>query len=200
MKTKRVSHRAGFTLIELLVVITIIAILAAIAFPATNAAIRSAKKAATAAMCSQISTSIVAMNTEYGKWPTPSGSADYQFDDSTKWASLGTALNGNRRPSTNAENTPSPNYNPRGIQFMSFKKKDLELTGSTYKDYPLSPFKGQTEAERLYFVVLDADYNNDIAVPNLKLKSGNMQTGDGVAVYSKTDEPTDQTKWVSSYK
>ena len=76
------DHRrplSGFTLIELLVVIAIIAILAGLGFAGMSGAMRTARKSEVRAMMNQTKLAVISYYSDYGVYPTNSGTTDDTF-------------------------------------------------------------------------------------------------------------------------
>jgi len=143
MATKATNEApsAAFTLIELLIVIAIIAILMALLFPAGQSAINSANKTTAKNQAVQIATAITAYETEYGRFPTNSGS------------NVGPALVTILCTATDTTN------NPRGIIFLeanAWKKGKGGTNSSGFCD----PF-GSTSSN-VYSVSMDTGYSNSI--------------------------------------
>lgn len=197
----KTSPRNGFTLIELLVVISIIALLAGLAFPALQGAMEAAQKAQASTMCNQLSVACTMYNTEYGVWPVPSANdTGGIFGTSAAVGELCFSLNGCR----NLDGSGSVNIsgatvaNSRGIQFMSFSKKDLK-PGSTKEI--ISPYKKPSTANRTYYVTTDADYDGTISVPDTTSATGAKSTFVlGVGVWTAGDKDATPKKFLTSYK
>jgi len=109
------SRKRAFTLIELLVVISIIALLAALALPALQGALNAAKKARANTMCQQLKVAVTAFNTEYGTWPGPI--SNHKIKPVDLYPILIGATTAN----------PTNEYNTRGITFMEFTSKDVDI-------------------------------------------------------------------------
>lgn len=198
-------QRSGFTLIELLVVISIIALLAGLAFPALQGALEAAQKAQASTMCNQLAIACTMYNTEYGVWPAPSATdTSGKFDSSSKVGDLCYSLNGCRElgGTSTAVNIDSATVkNSRGIQFMSFNKKDLK-PGSTREI--ISPYKKPSAANRIYKVFVDGDYDGVVTgIPDVSSSSGSASGGStsaGVAVWTYGDAGGTVSKMLTSYK
>jgi prepilin-type N-terminal cleavage/methylation domain-containing protein len=121
--TRNRKHTAtGFTLVELLVVIAIIALLMGLLFPSISAVKNQANKSRASAALNQLATASRAYNTEYGRWPAPGANSSY----------LVYVFNGLRDPVTGQDVSRSSaasllEQNPRKIQFMEFKSKDVSV-------------------------------------------------------------------------
>ena len=123
MKTiKRHGRGGGFTLVELLVVIAIIAMLMGLLFPAISTVKNSANKARAGATIQQLCTATRAYNNEYGKWPEPNSAQELVY-----------IYNGLRDPITGQLQSTSTikDQNPRSIQFMEFKAKDVSARSAS---------------------------------------------------------------------
>ncbi len=113
MKTSRLYTRRAFTLIELLVVIAIIAILMGLLIPSVTGVLENAKRVQAKNDVTQIATSVIAYETEYGKLPPKANIYDI----------LG--------------NLSDTDENPRGIVFLEIpdaKGGKNGLVGNQYKD------------------------------------------------------------------
>jgi len=151
------KQNSGFTLIELLVVITIIGILAGLAFPAVTGALEAAKKTEASAMISQLKLAMTSYQTEYGVWPSGATEATAGFDAGTMF----NILQGKDLPA---------GENPRQILFMEFNTKALRTGTAAYtnKTPPADPSTAKTFVDpwhQEYKIIVDADYNNQIAAP-----------------------------------
>lgn len=138
-KATNESPNAAFTLIELLVVIAIIAVLMGLLFPAGQSAINSANKTTAKNQAVQIATAITAYETEYGRFPTNSGS------------NVGPTLVTILCTATDTTN------NPRGIIFLeanAWKKGKGGTNSSGFCD----PFASNA----VYQVAMDTGYSNSI--------------------------------------
>ncbi len=201
---KHTSPRNGFTLIELLVVISIIALLAGLAFPALQGALDTAKKAQASTMVNQLATAITMYNTEYGVWPLKSGDASdtvsYVGGD---FGAVCLSLNGGRRIDGTTSGTPDVSNltipNTRGIQFMSFNKKDLKSGSTTGADNEvMNPYSKAKDLE--YRLLLDGDYNGTVSAPDVVNGSGTTYVSQGVAIWCYGDKNGTQNKYITSYK
>lgn len=174
------ARRSAFTLIELLVVITIIGVLAAIAFPVTTAVLDKARKLKTRAVLKDLQVAIKAYQTEYNRYPSDD---ERQLTDGP----LVNILLG----------TTVGNFNTRGIQFIDLpmaKNGRGGLIGNS-GNYQLVDDYGYP-----YVILLDTDYNNQIANPDAGNSDPNVSGGAsnilpmGVAVYSVGKDGAEQTK------
>jgi len=124
MKTMEQWKRArgGFTLVELLVVISIIGVLMGLLFPTINVVKNAANKAKASAAIQSLCTAAKSYNNEYGKWPEPANDQDFIL-----------VFNGLMNPQSGQKVTSgqAANDNPRAIQFMEFKIKDVTIPGSS---------------------------------------------------------------------
>ncbi|MCX6907633.1 MAG: prepilin-type N-terminal cleavage/methylation domain-containing protein [Verrucomicrobia bacterium] len=113
--------RGGFTLVELLVVISIIVVLMGLLFPTINVVKNAANKAKASAAIQGLCTAAKSYNNEYGKWPEPANDQDFIL-----------VFNGLMNPQTGQKVTSgqAANDNPRAIQFMEFKIKDVTIPGT----------------------------------------------------------------------
>jgi prepilin-type N-terminal cleavage/methylation domain-containing protein len=170
---QRHSDERAFTLIEILVVMTLIAILMGIGYPAFTSVMESARKTQAKNEEQQIVTAVNAYYTDYGKYPvTPINANDAYFGPmaaapagSTKYGNNGAlidVLRNNTAPS-------GPNYatvtllNPRSIVFIQPPVSKDQTT-------PRSGIQTSTGIwydpwGSAYSVVMDCNYNNQIANP-----------------------------------
>jgi len=122
MKTMERRRHAGggFTLVELLVVISIIVVLMGLLFPTINVVKNAANKAKASAVIQSLCTAAKSYNNEYGKWPEPANDQDFIL-----------VFNGLMNPQTGQKvtNGQAANDNPRALQFMEFKIKDVTIPG-----------------------------------------------------------------------
>ncbi|MFA6563734.1 MAG: type II secretion system protein [Verrucomicrobiia bacterium] len=122
MKTMEQRKRiGGFTLVELLVVISIIVVLMGLLFPTINTVKNAANKAKAGAAIQSLCGAAKSYNNEYGKWPEPANDQDFVL-----------VFNGLMNPQTGQKitNGQAANDNPRAIQFMEVKIKDVTIPGS----------------------------------------------------------------------
>jgi prepilin-type N-terminal cleavage/methylation domain-containing protein len=119
----------GFTLVELLVVISIIVVLMGLLFPTINIVKNAANKARAGAAIQGLCGAAKAYNNEYGKWPDPANDQDFIL-----------TFNGLMNPQTGQKITSgqAANDNPRAIQFMEIKAKDVTIPGSSNNQSPLA--------------------------------------------------------------
>ncbi len=117
---RRSRTGSGFTLVELLVVISIIVVLMGLLFPTINIVKNAANKARASASITSLSGAARAYNNEYGRWPEPANDQDFIL-----------VFNGLMNPQTGQKvtNGQAATDNPRAIQFMEFKVKDVTITG-----------------------------------------------------------------------
>ena len=175
MKTRLITRisrpaRSAFTLVELLVVVAIIALLAGIAFPSYSAIMKKMKKDQARTLAMSLVNSCKGYYAEYTKYPLPQdGSASevspIKSDEILTGTLLGTTIE----------------QNPKKINFLP----DLK---------PVERGKGfglMTEGETAsivdpwgepYYVLMDADYNNNIENPNPN--STTTKLYQGVIVFS----------------
>ncbi|MDX6766996.1 MAG: type II secretion system protein [Candidatus Methylacidiphilales bacterium] len=184
-------NRRAFTLIELLVVITIIGILAGLALPAVNGALNTARKAEAGAMVNQLRTAMVSYQTEYGTWPGLFTGTDASTNSGD------TALYNILIGSTSAT---ASDQNPRRIVFMEFNTKVLRSNISSSNKTPdASGTKFVDPWHQAYWIQVDSDYNNQIAVGD---NQGTINAS--VAIWSrgpqKSYDGTDKTKYVTTWK
>lgn len=135
------SSRA-FTLIELLIVIAIIGILMALLFPAVQSALDSAKKAQAKNDVVQIATAITAYETEYGRLPDTTATAQDVGGDVLK------ALMGSNASS----------LNPRQIVFLEVQTAKRGKSGLTNNNF-VDPWGAA------YKIMYDDNYDNKISGP-----------------------------------
>ena len=148
MRTNHDQH--AFTLIELLVVIMIVAVLMGLAFPAFQKVQESAKKTQAKNDLVQIVTAVNAYQTEYGKYPLPSGASGDTYTYAPNNNELFDSLRG------------TGGDNPRKIPFMEIRPvKDFSQPrggisgdGKFYDPFGM-PFS----------IAIDSDYNHKIANP-----------------------------------
>jgi len=156
------SAKRGFTLIELLVVIAIIAVLAAMGFGAGGMAINKAKKTHALKDCSDLVTSIQAFYGDYNTLPQVDG-ADTAPGVRTESTLMNQLVGFDEEA------------NPKGVRY--FQGRDAKGTsiaraygGIYYEERnaelfdPWRKVTGNT-LERRYFVMLDEDYDEEIADP-----------------------------------
>jgi len=111
----------GFTLVELLVVISIIVVLMGLLFPTINVIKNAANKARASAAVQSLCGAAKVFNNEYGRWPEPANDQDFVL-----------LFNGLLNPQTGQKvtNGQAATDNPRAIQFMEFKLKDVTIPGT----------------------------------------------------------------------
>ena len=130
---KRMAWRrqvsGGFTLVELLVVISIIVVLMGLLFPTIGTIKNAANKARAGAAISSLMTAAKSYYNEYGQWPSPTSDMD-----------LVLTFNGlmNPQSGTKISNGQAATDNPRAIQFMEFRLKDVTVPGSASGQSPLA--------------------------------------------------------------
>jgi prepilin-type N-terminal cleavage/methylation domain-containing protein len=130
----------AFTLIELLVVIAIIAILMGLLFPAGQSALNSAKKTTAKNQAVQIATAITAYETEYGRFPSNSGTT------------VGPAL-------VATLCTTNSSDNPRGIVFLEAAAWKNGKGGTNGSGSFCDPFNSNS----VYQVRMDTNYANSLS-------------------------------------
>ena len=118
---RRKNTGGGFTLVELLVVISIIVVLMGLLFPTISTVKNAANKAKASASIQSLCGAAKTYNNEYGKWPEPSNDQDFIL-----------VFNGLMNPQTGQKvsNGQAATDNPRAIQFMEFRIKDVTIPGS----------------------------------------------------------------------
>ena len=169
-------HRKGFTLVELLVVIAIIAVLAAAGFAGGNAAMQKAKKVSAQAAATSVVTAIDQFYTEYSS--LPSGDA----------GSLGTDTG---EPGVNVLNilagteSGSDIENDRKIRFVSLKEAKKGNRDGVVYDTAGNSITGMFDPwGQPYFIVMDTDYDEQLAVaPGNSIPQVDLN-GRRAAVYS----------------
>lgn len=150
----------GFTVIELLVVIAIMAILMSLLFPAVQSALDAAKKAQAKNDVAQIATAMVAFDTEYGRLPSTDSAPQ--------------KLTGEILDALTAKNDA---LNPRKIVF--FEAQDFKRGRGGVKDgIFVDPW------EMSYYVALDTDYDNHIAVAAAGGVAGDLDIMKKVGVWN----------------
>jgi prepilin-type N-terminal cleavage/methylation domain-containing protein len=147
---------SAFTLIELLIVIAIIGILMGLLFPAANGAMDAARKAQAKNDAVQIATAVTAYETEYGRLPGLSGSAD----ESSKDVDLAFVqiLTG--------QNTSD---NPRGIVFLEVQEAKSKKSGTNSTGF-VDPWSNK------YKIALDGNYDNSLSISVPKLSGTGSET------------------------
>ncbi len=173
MNTPR--SQTAFTLIELLVVISIIGILAGLALPAISGALDSARRTQAKNDVVQIATAITAYETEYGRLPGVTGSADFSGPVSS---TLVQTLTGQDIAN-----------NPRAIVFIEVQEANTPAKRSGTNGTGFIDPWGNA-----YQIAIDGDYNNTVSAgsPSESLRKK-------VAVWNApTEKPTRRT--VSSWK
>ena len=139
----------AFTLIELLVVIVIIAVLMGLAFPVFQSVQNQAKKTQAKNDLTQIVTAVNAFYTEYGRYPTTK-TADSKLPGDEAQEDLMDTLR-----------SKGGTLNSRRIVFLSppdAKDSSNPRSGIANRAF-YDPWGKQ------YFVMIDADYDNDVANP-----------------------------------
>jgi len=183
MKSKTTSpvllrkNVSAFTLIELLVVISIIAILAGLAFGAFSGIQKKGKKVQARNDLNALIIAIKAYNTEYGKYPVPSGQqgrGDIELESNE-------SLMG---PLTD----PDHRLNPRGhVFFEGNPAKDNGRGPRSGVDIQGAKVLGLYDPwGELYQVVIDADYDKKIDNPDPDAESSELLGG--VIGYSKGED------------
>ncbi len=175
--------RRGFTLIELLVVISIIAILAGIGFTGATAAFKTVHNAEANTMMNNLKIAMSAYQSDYSRLPIPNdaGAEDYTLSEEEDWKEMVIMLQGNKDPFT-LDRVEEPRFsNPREVNYISFKKKDLTPEGAL-KD----PTFGK--AIGFYVMILDGDYDGIVRVqPDSACKNieEEIPVNSSVAIYSR---------------
>jgi type II secretion system protein G len=160
----------GFTVIELLVVVAIIGILMSLLFPAVQTALDAAKKAQAKNDVTQIATAIVAFDTEYGRLPS-TNPAPQQL--------TGEVLN--------ALVASNDTLNPRKIIFMevlSYKRGKGGISNGIFVD----PWANS------YYVALDGDYDNQVAVSTNGSTTANSSIMKKVGVWNTNAKSRQQVR------
>ena len=158
------SRSHGFTLVELLTVIAIIAILMGLLFPAIGVVKEQARKAEAKTTCTAIVAAVKAYNTEYGKFPNPTGTttaptADVIVGGGTTTSNVSLFETLRARPS-------AVTLNPRKIVFFEGKdasNSDAPKSGFATKDVnsiKTGAFVDPWGTE--YGVAIDFDYDNQL--------------------------------------
>jgi prepilin-type N-terminal cleavage/methylation domain-containing protein len=182
----RSAARRAFTLIELLVVIGIIGILAALAVPAATGVMKRAKKVRTSAALKDVQLGIKNYQVEYGRYPVKAGNTTENPVQLSEGAVLLAVLLGENKDK----------LNPRAIVYIEppiAKGGVGGLTGSE-GSYGLVDTWGSA-----YEVVMDANYDNKIANPDLRNEDSSVMQGAppnlplGVIVYSLGEDKKPNT-------
>lgn len=188
MKTLRPSSARGFTLVELLVVIAIIAILASAGFAVGNKAFQSARKAMALKVCAGIELGVNNFYTEYSSLPT----AETDDTDPPLMTDTGTGLDFVRVLLANEPATGTI-MNTKGIKFLEVKEGKADKDGLIYNT-------AGTEVQGLfdpwggpYHVILDANYDEKIAVQPKAAALPKNLNGRRVAVWSNGADGVDST-------
>ncbi|MBL9114276.1 MAG: type II secretion system protein [Verrucomicrobiaceae bacterium] len=187
------SHRLtltpsrGFTLIEMLVVIGIIALLATMAVPAANVVMGKVKRVRTQAALKDLTVGIKAYQTEYSRYPVPSGySSETPVPLSQGSGVLKVLLGVNEQ-----------NMNTRGIVFIEpppAKNGAGGLTGDQ-GSYGYMDMWGEP-----YYVVMDVNYDNKIQNPDVANMDRDVSNGapqqliTGAIAYSVGEDKKVNTK------
>jgi prepilin-type N-terminal cleavage/methylation domain-containing protein len=154
----------GFTLIEMLVVIGIIALLATMAVPATNVVMSKVKRVRTQAALKDLTLGIKTYQTEYSRYPVPSGyTSETPVPLSQGAGVLKILLGGN-----------DMNMNTRGIVFIEpppAKNGAGGLTG-TQGSYGYMDMWGQP-----YYIIMDVNYDNKIQNPDTQNMDSTISQG-----------------------
>jgi prepilin-type N-terminal cleavage/methylation domain-containing protein len=162
--------RSAFTLVELLVVVAIIALLAGIAFPSYSAIMKKMKKDQARTLAMSLVNSCKGYYAEYSKYPLPQdGTASEVSPIRTDEILTGTLLGS------------AVEQNPKKINFLP----DLKPVERGHGFGLLT--EGETASivdpwGEAYYVLMDADYNNNIENPNSN--STTTKLYQGVLVYS----------------
>lgn len=175
MKNPSITHpQKGFTLVELLVVIAIIAVLAAAGFAGGTAAMNKARKVTAQAAATSLATAIEQFYTEYSALPDVGASAVV-----TNGATGVTLLN------ILAGLEPGPTIqNDRKVRFLSLKEAKNNKDGLVFNSTGTAITNLFDPWGQPYYVSLDDDYDERIAVaPGNGIPTSNLN-GRRVAVYS----------------
>lgn len=185
-QSHRQPTRQAFTLIEMLVVIGIIGILAALAVPAATGVMKRAKKVRTAAALKDVQLGIKNYQVEYGRYPIKSGNTSEDPVQLSEGNVLLAVLLGENKEK----------LNPRAIVYIEppIAKGGVGGLTGTEGSYGLVDTWGSP-----YEVVMDANYDNKIANPDMRNEDSSVMQGAppnlplGVIVYSLGEDKKPST-------
>jgi len=188
MKTLHPSSARGFTLVELLVVIAIIAILASAGFAVGLKAMQTARKSMALKVCTSIELGVNNFFTEYSSLPT----TDTEDPTSPLETDTGDGLAFVRVLLAN-EPAAGTILNTKGIKFLEVKEGKADKDGLIYNTDGtdvlglFDPWGGS------YQVMLDANYDEKIAVQPKAAASAKNLNGRRVAAWSNGADGVDST-------
>lgn len=173
--------RRGFTLIELLVVIAIIAVLAALGFAGFTAAKEAANKTSAKNHIVGLIQAVDTYYDDYSQLPVPDGGS-VEFRTDTAFMGILVGL----------DSEPYKTKNPKKTSFFSAGK--AKGAAPTFKN-GLNRTSDVAELYdpwgKMYYVVLDTDYNNEIGPPVPDVASNNETIfGNRALVWSRGRDKT----------
>lgn len=179
------SRRSGFTLVELLVVVAIIALLAGVALPSFGSIFKKMKREQGRTLGIQLVNSVKNYYTEYSKYPLPGDASGGEVTPVRTDEILTGTLMGTDEA-----------MNPKKIRFLPDLKPVEEGGGFGLKSSGdlisiVDPWSEE------YYVIMDADYSQDIDNPDTT--STTTKLYQGVLVFS-AGEDKDPSTWEDNIK